>query len=393
MGYAGGLILLSFFACRQAKGRWIRTGIGLTGAAWFLAAVIMLSGGSSEAQDKKAKPSAAVQLPSAGNASDESFRSWCSNTVAQAELKSQLVVRGEDNWLFLRNEIRHLGVGAFWGARAAEVSRASKPEYADPLPAILDFHAQLKQAGVELWIVPVPPKAAIYADKLPGADYAAGVGLDSAHQEFYALLKKEGVEVVDMTPQFLAGRIAGSTELYCRQDSHWAAPAMEFLANELSRRIKALPWYGPMEKKSFQTRTFELEMTGDLWLMLDGSKPAKERLQLNLVESGAGGQPVPVDPSSPILVLGDSHTLVFHSGGDMHAVGAGLIDHLALKTGVACDLIGVKGSGAGPSRRTLYGKSRKDPDYLAGKKLVIWCFSAREFTESTGLAWRKMPVK
>ena len=31
--------------------------------------------------------------------------------------------------------------------------------------------------------------------------------------------------------------------------------------------------------------------------------------------------------------------------------------------------------------------------YLAGKKLVIWCFSAREFTEASGIAWRTMPVK
>jgi alginate O-acetyltransferase complex protein AlgJ len=31
-----------------------------------------------------------------------------------------------------------------------------------------------------------------------------------------------------------------------------------------------------------------------------------------------------------------------------------------------------------------------DEAYMAGKKVVVWCFTAREFTESQG--WRKVPV-
>jgi alginate O-acetyltransferase complex protein AlgJ len=34
--------------------------------------------------------------------------------------------------------------------------------------------------------------------------------------------------------------------------------------------------------------------------------------------------------------------------------------------------------------------ARADGNYLVGKKVVIWCFSAREFTESAG--WQKVPV-
>jgi alginate O-acetyltransferase complex protein AlgJ len=34
--------------------------------------------------------------------------------------------------------------------------------------------------------------------------------------------------------------------------------------------------------------------------------------------------------------------------------------------------------------------ARADAGYLDKKKLVIWCFSVREFTESTG--WSKVPV-
>jgi hypothetical protein len=54
------------------------------------------------------------------------------------------------------------------------------------------------------------------------------------------------------------------------------------------------------------------------------------------------------------------------------------------------DRIGVRGSGATPSRIKLYQRSRKKPDFLKNKKTVIWCLSARELTGPGG--WRKIPI-
>src|SRR6184192_440303 len=76
------------------------------------------------------------------------------------------VIAGADGWFFLSSDIRFLSVGQFWGTDAAKVSRAHKPEAADPIPAIVDFHDQLKKRGIELLLVPVPPKAAIYPEKI-----------------------------------------------------------------------------------------------------------------------------------------------------------------------------------------------------------------------------------
>ncbi len=104
----------------------------------------------------------------------------------------------------------------------------------------------------------------------------------------------------------------------------------------------------------------------------------------------AAGRLLGTDDSSPILLMGDSHTLVFHDGGDMHASGAGLVDLLGNDLQTRLDLIGVRGSGATPSRISLLRRNRANPGYLAKKKLVIWCLSAREFTESD--AWRKVPL-
>ena len=71
----------------------------------------------------------------------------------------------------------------------------------------------------------------------------------------------------------------------------------------------------------------------------------------------------------------------------MHAKDAGLPEQLAYQLGLNVDLVGVRGSGATPARVELARRR----DNLAGKKLAIWCFTVREYTESlTG--WRKVPV-
>ena len=91
-----------------------------------------------------------------------------------------------------------------------------------------------------------------------------------------------------------------------------------------------------------------------------------------------------------ILVLGDSHVLVFHDGGDMHATGAGLPDQLALELGAPVDVLGVRGSGATSARVSLARRARASSDYLSGKKVIIWCFGARELTQAD--AWKSVPL-
>ena len=100
--------------------------------------------------------------------------------------------------------------------------------------------------------------------------------------------------------------------------------------------------------------------------------------------------PVPASDSSPVILLGDSHTLVFCEGGEMHCTGAGLPDHLQQQFGFPLSLVSVKASGADAARvRLVRDFARRKPDYFNGKKLLIWCFTAREFTLGK---WRPIPA-
>ncbi len=324
----------------------------------------------------------------------EFFRSECAAKAAAAEKAGHFVVTGKDGWLFFGPELRHLSVGKFWGPEAAKVSLATRSEWADPLPAILDFKSQLDSLGIELILLPVPPKAAVYPDKLSdrvrrGAD-GLWPRLDVHLQAFYKRLGKEGVTVLDLTDEFRKARKrhGDRVKLYCQSDTHWSPTACRIAARALAARLG--PASRPAEPKGrrFTTTAGEAKFYGDLWRALGRDASARETVRAEFVR--AGDSPVQPDRQSPILLMGDSHCLVFHVGGDLHAKGAGLADHLSAQVGFAVDLLGVRGSGATPSRISLYRRSRRDKAYLPGKKLIIWCLSVREFTEGPG--WRKVPV-
>jgi alginate O-acetyltransferase complex protein AlgJ len=153
----------------------------------------------------------------------------------------------------------------------------------------------------------------------------------------------------------------------------------------LKQELRGRAWLAGVPKRAFKGEWREEEIQGDLADLVE-AKAGSEKIRLRFVTDTYGATPVDWR-ESPILLLGDSHTLVFHAGEDMHGTGAGLADQLALELGFPVDVVGVRGSGATPARINLLRRK----DNLAGKKLVIWCFSAREFTEATG-GWRLVPV-
>ncbi len=290
--------------------------------------------------------------------------------LPQVEEKTITYV-GADGWLYSKNELEHLAAGELSGGRIKEVAKATKKENADPIPAIVDFNAQLNALGIALIVVPVPPKLAVYptGDWKPGdaAEYLTGLEAE---------LTAAGVEVLDLMPLLLADAEHG---MYCKTDSHWTPAAMEIAARKLAERIG-------LEGHADLTATRqEIRFVGDLAKSLANNASESEQVLARVITGTV------FDESSPVLLLGDSHTLVFSAGQDMLAEGAGLGEQLAYELQMPVDRIAVKGSASTPVRVNLYRKAAKDPAWLKNKKFVIWVFTCREFTESTN-GWATVPV-
>ena len=319
----------------------------------------------------------------------QKLRGELASKVQSSEKKNGAVCAEPEGWLFFAAEFRLLSLGRFSGEEASKVSRAHKPELADPIPAIVDFQKQLKGRGVDLLVVTVPPKAAIYPDKiLSGYDVRANDAAPVLHR-FYDELRAAGIDVLDLTPQFIQNRDDKRGGVFCKTDSHWSGVGCTLAAQAIAENIRG-KLTGSTSKKEYASEWKELEIKGDLTGLLapDQPKPGPEKIAVRNVSEKGTSTVIQPDPNSPILLLGDSHTLVFH---EFLAERAGLVDQLAQELGVAPDLIGTRGSGATPVRISLYRHSLKNPDYLAKKKIVVWCFAAREFTEATE-GWAKIPV-
>jgi alginate O-acetyltransferase complex protein AlgJ len=345
----------------------------MTTARFMMAAAMMAA----------AAAAARAEDPAAG------FRDLCAKKAAAGD---SMTVAGADGWLFLRSELRHIGAGPFWGPAAAAVSRATSPDKADPLPAIVDFVGQMKGRGIEVLVMPVPCKAVVYPEKLVSPEKPGGPGepvdpadgrVDQVHRDFFAALAAKGVNVVDLAEVFAAEKAGG--ELYCKTDTHWSPRACERAARLLATQIGKIPNAKP---EAFKTRSENRTVVGDL-TEGKGSESLPARV-VEAADTSAPADPSPLeDKASPVVVMGDSHCLVFHAGGDLHGTGAGLADQLAAELGRAVDVIGVRGSGATPARVNLLRRAKADPAYLANKKWIVWCFAAREFTESSG--WSPVP--
>lgn len=296
-------------------------------------------------------------------------------------------IRGEGDWLFSPNEIRFLSKGEFWGARSAETSAAANKAWADPLVGLSSLKRNLEAKGIELVLLPVPPKAVIYPDKLPGI---AAARETDALPSFLKLLGESGFDVVDLTAAMTKGR--GSQPMHCTTDTHWSPQAIELAAETLYTKLKGKPWVAGIAKETYDVEERSITYPGDL-VELSGETIAPETFKVRRVLKG--GAVLPEDPDSPILVMGDSHTLFCHEP-NMVSDGAGLSDHLALRFGCPIDIIGIKGSASSATRQSLLSRMNRAKkagnDYLGKKKVVIWCFTAREFTESTG-GWRDLPAK
>jgi alginate O-acetyltransferase complex protein AlgJ len=330
----------------------------------------------------------AAAAPAPLSDSQQKFLGELAAKSRSAQSANAAVIAGVEDWLFLSSDIRFLSLGQFWGADAAKVSRAHKLESADPVPAIVDFHDQLKSRGIDLVLMPVPPKPAIYPEKiLPDLDLHGDTAAPYLGR-FYDDLRKHGIDVVDLSSVFLQNRANEHGPVYCKTDTHWSGLGCVLAAQNIKDKVREKLAGQP--RQDYAAEWKEITIEGDLGDLAGPNikKPEPEKIAVRTIGDKATGSAISPDPNSPLLIIGDSHTLVFH---DFLGDKSGLLDELAYETGFAPDLIGTRGSGSTSVRISLYRRARKDPGYLAKKKMIVWCFAAREFTESDQ-GWDKVPV-
>jgi alginate O-acetyltransferase complex protein AlgJ len=197
--------------------------------------------------------------------------------------------------------------------------------------------------------------------------------------EFLARLQAERVAVFDAAPA-LTQASSGGQPAYLETDTHWTPVAMERVAAtlaEFARRRTALPdaprpKYAAVEK----TVTNQGDIANMLRLPPSAGFFSPRRAAIRQVVEGAALWRPRAD--ADVLLLGDSFANIYSLEPMGWGEAAGFAEHLSLALGRPLDALTRNDAGSWATRDLLARELRRGRDRLAGKKLVIWEFAARE---------------
>ena len=307
-----------------------------------------------------------------------SFRSELTRLARDAEEDPRGTVVGLDGWRFHGPELADAG-GTPRGPDAAT-------------RVILDVKAQLDAAGVELLLVTIPSKSVVFPEKVsPELEIPIPVPrFDPELQALYETLEAAGVEVLDLTRRFIRERFHPEGPLFCRTDRSWSGTGCTEAAAAIGEWVRERGWFDELTTEEFGAAWYSTTIEGNL---ATTGPPEREELRLRgIVRRTAEGPVSPApSPASPIVLLGDGHSLVFHSGVGFDIRGAGLPEQLAFELGLVVDLVAdTNDPGAARGRQRLADRAETEAGFWASKRLVIWCLGSRSFARNEG--WTLTPL-
>lgn len=255
------------------------------------------------------------------------------------------------------------------------------PVEPDPLPAILAFDSELKAMGIRLIIMPVPAKPSMQAAGLYKHYPAGSPPPDNpSYKTFLSNLRKNGVEVFDCRELMLAEEEGA----FLKQDTHWRPEAAERIAEKLAEKISTSGILSVREPVGYIRRKTGAANKGDIAELLRLDPAANifglERVKLQQV-LGPDKQLWKRDPKADVLLLGDSFTNIFSIPSLNWGRSAGFAEQLSFYLQRPLDRISFNDNGSYATRRELARRQASSENPLAGKKVVIWEFAARELAQ------------
>ena len=298
-------------------------------------------------------------------------------------------VTGKDAYYFNGSELQRL----------AQFKDPAAPSIRAATIAITEYNAALKEKGIELIFVPVPPKAVIFPDKLDKTLKIRVKGkkparLDSSLQAAYALLRAKGVRVVDPTDALLASREdkkAGS--IFPKSGSTWSPRAAEITGALIAAELKGPKWANqPGKDGPLITEAATLAYAGPL---APSDMPA-ETLALRNIGRSADGKMRSVTFSTgghPLALIGDANLLAWREANNpanSSGAFASLADQLAFEFQTTPDLFPGRTDGRNAARQRILREATNGRNPLSSTKTLIWVVQATDFALSD---WKRVPLR
>ena len=295
---------------------------------------------------------------------------------------------GRERWLFYRPGIDYCSGPGFLNPhqlvlRTGSGMHEKSHVQPDPRAAILQFHRQLAARNIRLVLMPTPDKATIHPEKFSSRYQGRKWNVQNpSYEQLIDELEAEGVLICDVTDALAQYRDTSGKAVYLATDTHWRPEAMGVAALHLARFLEQEVLLSAGAAESEWLRASEnVRNLGDIAMMLNLPRNqdffAEEAVTIRPVTS-ATGQPWQADPHAEVLLLGDSFANIYSLEAMNWGSAAGLAEELSFVLNRPVDTILRNDDGAYATREILSRELAQGEDRLAGKKVVVWQFAARE---------------
>jgi alginate O-acetyltransferase complex protein AlgJ len=307
---------------------------------------------------------------------------------------------GRKRWLFYRPGIDYCTGPGFLSpqhmARRADRDTQWRPApQPDPRVAILQFQRQLAERNIRLVLMPTPDKATIHPEKFSSRYKGRRMSVHNpSYRQFLGELAAEGVLVCDVTDALTSYRDRSGQAVYLATDTHWRPEAMGLAAAELARLIEEnIVFDAASVDCDWRHTSKDVRNLGDIAMLLKLRQNqglfGEELVTIRQVTDVAG-KPWRPDPAAEVLVLGDSFANIYSLEMMKWGHAAGLAEQLSFALKRPVDTILRNDDGAYATRDILRRELAQGGDRLAGKKVVVWQFAARELAVGD---WKLLDIR
>ena len=292
---------------------------------------------------------------------------------------------GRDGWLFYRSDLDSLIGYGFLDKGHQQAKKLNgkpwdSPLQPDPIKAIVDFDRQLKTHNIKLIVMPTPLKPTIHPEKFSARYVNPNAPIrNPSDLAFIEALVSEGILVFD--PSKILFNAARQSDQYLKTDTHWTPKAMECVATHLAKLIVERIELSTSTSRSYTRTAVAITNLGDIAEMLklpgDQTMFPPERVTTHVVQTPSG-EPWKPKRDAEILFLGDSFSNIYSLEGMGWGESGGFVEQLSFALEQPIDKIVINAGGAYATRQALAQELKRGDNRLAGKRVVVYQFAARE---------------
>ena len=293
-------------------------------------------------------------------------------------------IAGKDGWYFSDDELMRL-------SRSTSTTSA--------VSAIADYAQQLRSQNIDLILVPVPPKALVYPDKI-----ARGVKvpmkskrparLDSVFKEAMDALEAKRVKVVDLLPEFIAHREDKGGPVFPRTSATWSPYGVQLASKSIAGAVKESRAGGRGSVTGLSAEPVTLTFTGNL---TGGSSKVRAealpavrvgRISEGKVRSLAFGS-----SGSSLMLMGGGDVLAWREANNPQGSSGAfcsLAEQIAVELQMIPDVLANSSDGRNSPRLRILRERTNGHSTLGGTRAVVWIVPMLDLAVSN---WQRVPLQ